>query len=142
MSENVGFDSEIEKRPVLAAGEYGANGDAVLDKVVQRPAPWDESRSAMSFQVVVRHPEHGVVRIFQDFGMDPGSQVPKLFRQLGVTDEEMKIGVAKGDWSVRLGGTKVIATIGIREFTSKKDLDEMGHPRRHQQNTITNLVKL
>jgi len=140
MSEEITFlqfDPEVEKRPVLPAGNYGADGNTVLDKVQQRPAPWDGNRQSVNFQILVRDPEHGVVRVFQDLGLDPGSQVPRWMRQLGMSDEQMRAGFDAND----LKGMKVIATLGIQEFISKKELDEAGRPRRFQKNTIENLVK-
>lgn len=106
----INIDPEIEKRPVLSPGDYGADGEAKLEVMEQRPARWDDAKSVMHFQVSVKHPELGYVRVFSDKDLGQGSQVPKLLRQLGVSDEQMRDGFDPQD----LLGMNVIITVGVR----------------------------
>ena len=121
------IDPDLGKRPILAANDY----EGVLDRCDVRDSRWQEGTRADHFEVVVRHPEFGIVRLFADKDRMQGTIAVKWFRQLGVTDEEMRGGFS----SSKLAGTPVLVTVGVREYTNKED-------ERVQQNTIKNLVKL
>lgn len=122
------IDPEIEKRPVLAPREdYGKDGDATLENVGTRSAPWDNSLQVLHVEVVVRDKQLGIVRVFKDFDLRQGSQVPRILRQLGIPNDQQKAGFDPEE----LNGKKVIADIGVRSYT--KDGEEV------TVNTVKNL---
>ena len=126
------IDPDLGRRPVIPAGDYEAILDrcAVIDTRSEKLQARGISK-ADQFQVVVRHPEFGIVRLFADPPRMQGTQAVKWYRQLGVTDDEMRSGFQPS----KLNGTPVLVTVGIRQYT-----DDSGE--QVQQNTIKNLVKL
>ena len=131
MAPTVTIDPDIEKRPILQPETYGGDGSATLEVFDFRPARWDNTMTVAHFEVVIRHPELGFVRVFQDKDQRQGSVLPRWLRQLGVSDEEMRNGFD----TEKLQGLKVVADIGVREYTNRDD-------ERVQQNTVKNLHRL
>jgi len=122
------IDPDLGRRPVLAAGDY----DGILDRCDVRPNRFDKTGNTLAdhFEVVVRHEEFGIVRLFADKDRVQGTVAVRWFRQLGVTDEEMRSGFSPS----KLTGTPVIVTVGIRQYADKDTGEQV------QQNTIKNLV--
>ena len=138
------LDPDLGRRPILAAGNYGADGSAVLDRYALIDARSGEAKAqglkCDQFQVVVKTAEHGVVRLFADPPRRQGTVAVKWFRQLGVSDDEMRA-MPPGDLGAeamkeRIEDTPVIVTLGIREYT------EEATGERVQVNTIKNIVKI
>jgi len=129
------IDPDLGKRPILPAADY----DGVLDRCDVRPSRFDKSGNTLAdhFEVVVRHPEFGIVRLFADKDRVQGTVAVKWYTNLGVSNEEMRSGFSPS----KLTGTPVIVSVGTREYTSKEEMDDNGNPLRVQQNTIKNLVR-
>lgn len=142
MSDNL---LDLGKRPILPPGEYGADGNAILDRYAYIDSRM-EGVKADQLQIAVRttNPEDGqamVVRLFADPPRRQGTQAVKWFQQLGVPDDVL--GNSSIDEEERAGlikqvleGQKVIVSVGIREWTDK-DSGERG-----RANTVKNIVKL
>ena len=122
------IDPDLGKRPVLDAGDY----EGVLDRVDVRDSRYVDDTKADHFEVVVRHERLGIVRLFADLPRVQGTQAIKWYRQLGVTDTEMRTGFERS----KLNGTPVHVTVGQRQYKDNRT-DEMV-----QVNTIKNIVKL
>lgn len=103
------IDPEIEKRPILPPKE---DYEGVLENVDVRPARWDNTKQVFHAECVIKHPEFGFVRVFQDFDMSQGSRVPRLLAQLGIDRDQQKAGFDTED----LHGRKVVADIGVRSY--------------------------
>ena len=138
---NAGFlDPDLGRRPVLQPGNYGANGEAVLDRYALTDSRMEKGLKADQFQIAIKSPEHGVVRVFADPPRRQGTIAVKWFRQLGVTDDEMRQ-MSPGDlgaeqMKARIEQTPVIVTLDIREYT------EEATGERVQLNRIKNMVRL
>lgn len=126
------IDPNLGLKPTLPAGDH----EAVLDRCDVR-----ESRFAGQgttppdmkcdhFEFVVRHDTLGIVRLFADKDRIQGTQAVRWFRQLGVTDTEMREGFDRS----KLIGLPVQVTVRISEY--EKD----GETR--QKNVVTNVIKL
>ena len=139
MSDNL---LDLGRRPVIAAGEYGADGSALLDRYALIDSRMQEGLKADQFQVVVKTPEFGVVRLFADPPRQQGTIAVKWFKNLGLTDEELRSLTPGGSpeeeaqLKSRLKNVPVIVTVGIRQYKDK-DTDE-----QMQVNTIKNIVRL
>lgn len=133
------LDPDLGRRPVLAANDYGADGSAILDRydLVDSREP---GVKADRFQIVVKTPEHGVVRLFADPPRRQGTQAVRWFRQLGISDDELRM-LPPGDEGAaavkaRIENMPVIVSVGIRDYTDK-DTGE-----RVQINTVKNIIRL
>ena len=94
--------TEMEIRPVLAAGRHGLNGEAELRVLDGRKGrKWDdttrtfkedETSPVAHFEIVVIDPEVGIVRVFHDEAISgrSNSRFPKWAAQLGFPREQMK----------------------------------------------------
>src|SRR5574342_39043 len=109
------IDPDLGRRPVLAAGDY----QGVLDRIDVRDSRFAEGVKADHFEVVVRTDDLGIIRLFADKDRVQGTQAIRWFRQLGITDEEMRGGFDRS----KLIGLPVMVTVGIREYTPR-DSDE------------------
>lgn len=134
------LDPDLGRRPVLPPGEYGVNGNAILDRYALIDARNDPGMKADQFQIVVKHDVHGVVRLFADPPRRQGTIAVKWFRQLGVTDDELRQ-MPPGDlgaeaMKARIENMPVIVTLGVDEYTDKTTGE------RVQANRIKNMVRL
>ena len=139
MSDNL---LDLGRRPVIAAGDYGANGEAILDRYALIDSRMQEGLKADQFQVCVKTSEFGVVRLFADPPRQQGTIAVKWFKNLGLTDEELRSLTSGGSpeeeamLKSRLENTPVIVTVGIRQYKDKNTDEQM------QVNTIKNIVRL
>lgn len=134
------LDPDLGRRPVLAAGDYGANGEAILDRYALIDSRNREGVKADQFQVVVKTEEHGVVRLFADPPRLQGTIAVKWFRNLGLTDEELRAlpGGDEGAAMVkeRIEQLPVIVSVKIRQYKDPNTDEQV------QVNQITNITKL
>ena len=130
----ISVDPDIEKRPVLPAGDHGAEGNATLELCEVRPLPWDKSdnpEKGIHFDVLVRH-DGNLMHVRADKSVtEQGSTLPKWLAQLGISRDEQKSNFNTKD----LEGTKVVVTVGVKDYTNRE-----GQPG--QVNRMYNISKL
>lgn len=146
MSESyMPIDPDLRIRPVLNAGKYGEDGSAVLDRYDLIDARSEEQKAqgikCDQFQVVVRTPEHGVIRIFADPPRQPGTVAVKWFNQLGLSDDELRQNFGSQEEATaflksRLDGTKVVVTLRVDTYNDRTTGE------RKQVNRVSDIVKL
>lgn len=132
MSESViVIDPTPERRPVLPAGKYGAEGEATLDAIKLGTVKFgrDAGKPCINTRVSILTSEFGHVAQFTDWALDGQRKnfTLKMLGNLGVPLDTMprnEQGQVQFDAS-HLVGTKVVVELSYREYDMK---DADGHP--------------